>query len=463
MTLSVAIVGRPNVGKSTLFNRLVGRRIAIVDNKPGVTRDWREGEAQLADLRFRVIDTAGLEERPEGVIETGSRAQTHRALDRADLILFVIDARAGVTPVDQHFAELLRRRDQPVLLVANKSEGKLAEAAAFDAYALGLGDPIPISAEHGEGLASLYEALAPFVPDDAPAEQAPAPAAAGAAEPDEAEEDDEPAATLQLAIVGRPNVGKSTLVNRLLGEERVLTGPEPGVTRDAIAVEWQWRGRPIRLIDTAGMRRHARVAERIEKLSVEDTLRAIRFAQVVVVVVDAEAILERQDLSIARLVVDEGRALVIAVNKWDLVENQSEALRTVNERLEHSLPQVRGVPVVTLSALAGRGTDRLMDAVLSIYDVWNKRIGTGQLNRWLAEMLERHPPPIVSGRALRFRYMTQVKRRPPSFALFTTRPGEVPDHYLRYLTNGLREAFDLPGVPIRLTMRRGKNPYADKD
>ena len=455
MTVSVAIVGRPNVGKSTLFNRLVGKRLAIVDDTPGVTRDWREGEAQLADLRFTVIDTAGLEERVESVLDAGARSQTERALNRADVILFVIDARAGVTPVDRHFAAWLRRQQRPLLLVANKSEGKAGFAALADAYSLGLGDPIPISAEHAEGLSALYDGLAPYVRQDAPAEPE-------ETEAEEADAADEEAAerVLQLAVVGRPNVGKSTLVNRLLGEERVLTGPEPGVTRDAIAVEWEWRGRRLRLIDTAGLRRHARVVERLEKLSVEDTLRAIRFAHVVVLVVDAEAILERQDLAIARLVADEGRALVLAVNKWDLVENATAALRTVQDRLETSLHQLRGAPVVPLSAITGSGTDRLMDAVLTIYEVWNKRVPTGPLNRWLGEMLERHPPPMVGGRALRFRYITQTKRRPPSFALFTTRPGEVPEHYLRYLTNGLRDAFDLPGVPIRLSLRKGKNPYA---
>ena len=461
MTFLVAIVGRPNVGKSTLFNRLVGKRLAIVDDLPGVTRDWRQGEASLADLRFNVIDTAGLEERTDSAIEAGSRTQTERALERADLILFLIDARAGVTPVDRLFASWLRRQQKPLFLVANKSEGKAAEAGIAEGHALGLGEPIPISAEHGEGLASLYDILAPFV------DQELADAVTDAALDDELveeadEEEDVDDRVLQLAIVGRPNVGKSTLVNRLLGEERVLTGPEPGVTRDAIATEWEWRERRIRLIDTAGLRRRARVVERLEKLSVEDTLRAIRFAQVVVLVIDAEIGLERQDLTVAEHVAAEGRALVIAVNKWDLISKSGETLRGIDDRLQTSLNQMRGTPVVPISALTGRGTDRLMDAVLSIYAVWNKRISTGPLNRWLAEALARHPPPIVGRSSLRLRYITQIKRRPPSFALFTTRPADVPDHYVRYLVNGLRETFDLPGVPIRLSLRKGKNPYAEE-
>ena len=458
MTASVAIVGRPNVGKSTLFNRLVGKRLAIVDDTPGVTRDWREGEAQLGDLRFTVIDTAGLEERAASGIDAGMRAQTERALDRADLVLLLIDARTGLTPTDRHFANWLRRRPQPVILIANKAEGRAGETGRYEAYRLGLGDPIPISAEHGEGMGLLYDALAPHL------SQEPAGPEEGGGSGDgeqEGEDEEQEGGVLQLAIVGRPNVGKSTLVNRLLGQERVLTGPEPGVTRDAIAVEWSWRGRPVRLVDTAGLRRHARVTDKLEKLSAADTLRAVRFAQVVVLVLDAQAMLERQDLAIARSVIDEGRALVVAVNKWDLVEDAAAALRSLRERLEASLPQVRGVPVVTLSALTGSGVGRLMKAVFDIYEVWNRRIPTGQLNRWLADMLERHPPPMVAGRPLRLRYITQIKRRPPAFLLFTTRPAEVPEAYLRYLTNGLREAFDLPGVPIRLSMRKGKNPYAE--
>ncbi len=457
MTATVAIVGRPNVGKSTLFNRLVGKRLAIVHDTPGVTRDWREGDAQIGDLRFRALDTAGLEEAADDPLEAGMRARTESALDRADVVLFLIDARAGVTPVDEHFANWLRRRSQPVILVANKAEGRAGAAGLYEAYELGFGDPVPISAEHGEGMGDLYDALAPYLrAAEETSGEAVTDGEDGGLDPDDGAE-----GTIQLAIVGRPNVGKSTLVNRLLGEERVLTGPEPGVTRDAIAVEWSWRGRPIRLIDTAGLRRHARVTDRLEKLSVEDTLRAVRFAEIVVLVLDAQQLLERQDLAIARTVVDEGRALVVAVNKWDLVSDPTATLRRLRDRIETSLPQVRGVPLVTVSARTGAGINRLMEAVLAAYDVWNRRISTGQLNRWLAEMVERHPPPMVAGRPLRLRYATQVKRRPPTFVLFTTRPAEVPDAYLRYLVNGLREAFDLPGVPIRLTLRKGRNPYAD--
>jgi GTP-binding protein len=364
-----------------------------------------------------------------------------------------------VTPVDRHFANWLRRRPQPVILVANKAEGRAGEAGIYEAFGLGFGDPVPISAEHAEGLGELYDALTKYVPREAEEPEA----AAAAAEPEGGDEEgeEEDNSVIQLAIVGRPNVGKSTLVNRLLGQERVLTGPEPGVTRDAIAVEWSWRGRPVRLIDTAGLRRHARVTDRLEKLSTADTLRAVRYAQVVVLVLDAEQMLEKQDLTIARMVVDEGRALVIAVNKWDLISDPAAALQVLRDRLETSLNQARGLPIVTLSALTGAGVERLMDAVLETYAVWNRRIATGQLNRWLAEMVERHPPPMIAGRPLRLRYMTQIKRRPPSFVLFTTRPAEMPEAYLRYLANGLREAFDLPGVPIRLTMRKGRNPYAE--
>ncbi len=461
MTFSVAIIGRPNVGKSTLFNRLVGKRLALVDDTPGVTRDWREGEGRIASLRFRVLDTAGLEDAPEGSLAGRMRRQTEQALRAADVALFLIDARAGVTPMDEHFADLLRKESTPVVLVANKCEGRAGENGLIEAFALGLGDPVPVSAEHGEGMGDLFEALLPY------AEEAAARAAGairhGEVDDEEIEEgegpEEEDHGPLQLAIVGRPNVGKSTLINRLLGEERLLTGPEAGITRDSIAVDWSFRGRPVKLVDTAGLRRRARVAEKIEKLSGSDTMRAIRFAQVVVLLLDAEQLLEKQDLTIARQVVDEGRALIIAANKWDLVKDGKAALKALHEKLEVSLPQVRGVPVVTISALEGRNLDRLLRAVFDIYDIWRSRISTAKLNDWLLAMTEAHPPPMAAGRRIRLRYATQIKTRPPTFAIWTSRPKELPESYTRYLVNGLREDFGLEGVPLRINLRKGKNPY----
>jgi GTP-binding protein len=465
MAFTVAILGRPNVGKSTLFNRLCGTRAALVHPTPGVTRDRREGDARISDLRFRVVDTAGLEESAEDDTEANMQVQTRRAMQDADVLMLVIDARAGVTPLDRHFADLIRRKPKPLILVANKCEGRGGEAGMYEAFSLGLGEPVPISAEHGEGMADLYAALAPF--RDAAEATAPTPDEARAAEDEDAEGiGDAPEETLrgalQLAIVGRPNVGKSTLLNRLVGEERVVTGPEPGVTRDAISVEWSWQGRGVWLVDTAGMRRRARVRESLERMSVADSLRAIRFAQVAVLVLDASVGLERQDLTIAAHVIEEGRALVVAVNKWDAVPDRQEAMQGIRERLEESLPQIRGVRVVTLSALTGVGVDRLLPAVFEAFDTWNRRVPTAALNRWLADMTERHPPPMVSGRRLRLRYMTQVKARPPSFVIFGSRPDALPESYSRYLINGLRDTFDLDGVPIRLGLRRGENPYADK-
>ncbi len=454
MTITVAIIGRPNVGKSTLFNRLVGQRLALVDDTPGVTRDRREGQANLFGLEFRVIDTAGLEEIFDASLEGRMRAQTERAVAEADLALLVIDARAGITALDEHFARWLRRSGTPVALVANKCEGREAEAGLSDAYSLGLGQAIPISAEHGLGMSDLYDAVAAVA---GAAEQAAAPESEAA----EAEET-EAEGVLQLAVVGRPNVGKSTLINKLIGEERLLTGPEAGITRDAIAVEWTYRGRPLRLVDTAGLRRKARVVQKIEKLSTQDTLRAIRFAQVVVLLLDVEEGLEKQDLTIARMVVEEGRALVIGVNKWDACRERDAALAGIRDRLERSLPQTRGIPVVTLSALQGHNIDALLAAVFRAYDVWNRRVPTADLNRWLEAVTASHPPPAVNGRRVRLKYMTQAKTRPPTFAIFVSKPQELPTSYLRYLENGLREAFDLPGTPIRINFRKGENPYAGR-
>jgi len=460
MIAKVAIVGRPNVGKSTLFNRLVGRRLALVDDTPGVTRDRREGEARLYDLVFRAIDTAGLEDVRDDSLEARMRAQTERAVAAADVALLVVDARAGITPLDRHFADWLRRGKTPVVVVANKCEGAAGEAGGLEAFGLGLGEPVPISAEHGLGLSDLHDALCAHLaaePEAAPQGEGAAPQAeGGAANAGGAD------GVLQLVIVGRPNVGKSTLVNRLIGEERLLTGPEAGITRDAIAVDWSYRGRTLRLIDTAGLRRRARATEKVEKLSAADTRRAIDFAQVVILLIDAGMPMEKQDLTIARQVIDEGRALVIAVNKWDACADREAAMRAVRDRLTRSLPQVQGVPVVTLSALRGQNLDRLMRAVFAAYEVWNRRVPTAALNRWLGEITAAHPPPAPGGRRLRLRYMTQAKTRPPGFILFCSRPQALPDSYLRYLENALRRDFDLPGTPIRMSLRKGENPYAER-
>ncbi|MDO8608556.1 MAG: ribosome biogenesis GTPase Der [Phaeospirillum sp.] len=463
MSFTVAIIGRPNVGKSTLFNRLVGRRMAIVHDLPGVTRDRREGRGTLMGMDLQVIDTAGFEDAVGDSIEARMRRQTDMAVAEADVALLLIDSRAGVTPLDRYFADHLRRLPTPVILVANKCEGKAGSVGLYESYALGMGEPVPVSAEHGEGMYELFEALRPY------AEKA------GALDDEEDDddffadaatepEDDDPGRPLTMVIVGRPNVGKSTLGNQLLGKDRLLTGPEAGLTRDAIAVEWLHRDRPVKLVDTAGLRKKAQISDAIEKLSVSNTIESIRRSEVVVLVMDAAAILDKQDLTIARLVIDEGRALVIAINKWDVVDDPQTALKRLRDRLETSLPQAKGVPTVTLSALTGRGVDKLMDAVIEAWDVWNRRIPTAGLNRWLEEVIDRHPPPALpGGRRYKIRYMTQAKARPPTFVLFATKPDELPESYVRYLVNGLREAFKLPGVPIRLFVRGGKNPYADKD
>jgi len=453
MTLPlVAIIGRPNVGKSTLFNRLVGKKLALVDDQPGVTRDRREGDARIGHFHFRVVDTAGLEESDADSLTGRMRAQTEAAVDDADAILFVMDARVGLTGSDKAFADLARRSGKPVIVLANKAEGNRGLEGSYEAFGLGLGDPVPVSAEHGEGMSGLLEALMLALPD----------AAEQQADPDfdpEAEMIDKP---VRIAIVGRPNAGKSTLINRMLGEDRLLTGPEAGITRDSISLEWAWRGQKVKLFDTAGLRKRARIDDKLEKLSVADGLRATKFADVVVVLLDATIPFEKQDLTIVDLVEREGRALVIGLNKWDLVSDQPGLLAELREKAARLLPQVKGCPVVPLSGLAGEGVDRLMQAVMKAHAVWNTRISTARLNQWLGETVEAHPPPAVSGRRIKIRYMTQVKARPPHFALFGNQLNELPNSYTRYLVNGLRESFDLPGTPIRLSLRTGSNPFEGK-
>ncbi|WP_321391409.1 ribosome biogenesis GTPase Der [Emcibacter sp.] len=472
MGLTIAIIGRPNVGKSTLFNRLVGKRLAIVDDTPGVTRDRREAMGSLGHYKFKIIDTAGLEEGKEASLSARMWQQTEKAIAEADFSLFMIDARAGVTPLDKHFAELLRRGNHPMILLANKAEGRAGQEGLYDAFSLGLGEPIPVSAEHGEGLADLIEAFDEKIRElgiDVDADGEEEVTSFSVAIEGEVSEEDEAASEildnsqpLQMAIVGRPNVGKSTLVNRILGEERQITGPEAGLTRDTIGVSFDYEGREIRMFDTAGLRRKAKVQEKLEKLSVADTIRALNFAEVVVLMIDATMPFERQDLSIASLIVQEGRALVLALNKYDLIENRQEVLKDIAEKLEHTLPQVKGIPVVPISALTGRGIDKLMPAVFEAYRLWNRRISTSKLNRWLAETTEYHPAPSVSGRRIKMRYMTQVKTRPPTFAIFCNRSKDVADSYQRYLMNELRWDFELPGVPIRILLRSGDNPYHKK-
>ncbi len=455
MSFTVAIVGRPNVGKSTLFNRLVGRRLALVDDTPGVTRDRREGQALLGDLEFQVFDTAGLDEAPPDTLSERMRQQTEVAMAAADVVLFLIDARAGPLPADHSFADLVRRSAKRAILVANKSESRAAEAGILQAYELGLGDPVAVSAEHGEGLADLYAALREALPDETERKdtlpEGKAVIAGSAAQ-----------APIRIAVVGRPNSGKSTLINRILGEERLLTGVEAGTTRDAIAVDVNWHGRKFRLHDTAGLRRRSRIEQKLEKLSVADALNALRFAEVVILLMDAQRPFEEQDLRIADLVEREGRALVIGMNKWDLVEPRPGAIKKLREEVDHWLPQVRGVAALPISGLTGEGLDRLMQAAIEAHAVWNRRTETSTLNRWLGEVVATHPPPAVAGRRIRLDYITQPKSRPPTFVLFTSRADAVPDAYRRYLVNGLRESFDLPGTPIRLTLREKKNPYARK-
>ena len=445
---TVAIVGRPNVGKSTLFNRLVGKRVALVDDRPGVTRDRREGEGRLLDLKFRVMDTAGFEDEDPQSLPGRMRAQTEAAVGEADVALFLIDGREGLTPLDEEIARWLRSHATPVVVAANKAEGRAGEAGLLEAYALGLGEPIAISAEHGEGLADLFEMIRPHVEHEHFETEA-----------EEAEHGDGP---LKLAIVGRPNAGKSTLVNKMLGEERMITGPEAGITRDSISMDWMWNDRPVRLVDTAGLRKRAKVEDKLEKLSAFDTKRAIDYAEVVVLLLDATRGLESQDLRIADQVLEEGRALVIALNKWDVAENASSLFNGVKAALEEGLSQLKGVPVLTVSGKTGKGIDQLLGAAFEVRENWSRRVSTGELNRWFERAVEANPPPAPGGKRIKLRYITQVKSRPPSFVVFGTRVDQLPTSYQRYLLNSMRRDLDLGPVPLRLTMRAPKNPFHNK-
>lgn len=469
MSFTVAIVGRPNVGKSTLFNRLVGKKLALVDDTPGVTRDRRPGDAKLIDLRFRIVDTAGLEEAQDESLQGRMRAQTEAAIDEADLTLFVVDAKTGLTHVDKTLGEMLRKHGRPVVLVANKSEARGSDSGFYDAYTLGLGEPCPISAEHGQGMMDLRDAIIEAIGHERAFPETVDEAETNVSIPhtaDDEEIDEEPAydetRPLRIAIVGRPNAGKSTLINRFLGEDRLLTGPEAGITRDSISVDWSWRGRTVKMFDTAGMRRKARVIEKLEKLSVADALRAIRFAETVVIVFDATIPFEKQDLQIVDLVIREGRAAVIAFNKWDMIEDRQAVLADLREKTDRLLPQARGIRAVPIAGQTGDGLDRLMQAIVDTDKVWNKRIATAKLNRWLETQQVQHPPPAVSGRRIKLKYMTQVKARPPAFMISCTRSDALPESYVRYLINGLRTDFAMPGVPIRIHFRTSENPFENK-
>jgi len=460
---TIAIIGRPNVGKSTLFNRLVGKKLALVDDRPGVTRDRREGEARLGDLAFKIIDTAGLEEGDQESLPGRMRAQTEMAIELADAIFFVFDSRAGLTPDDRFFASLVRRADKPLILIANKAEGRAGEAGAVEGYDLGLGDPVPLSAEHGDGFAELYAAIREALPEqtELPAEEDEAEARLVLGEDEDGSELDI-SKPLRIAIIGRPNAGKSTLLNTIIGQDRLLTGPEPGLTRDTIGLDFEWHGRKVKMFDTAGLRRRAKVEDKLEKLAGHDALRAAKFAEVVVLLLDATIPFEKQDLTLADLVEREGRALVIGLNKWDLIENKSAKLAELREEALRLLPQVKGAPVVPLAGATGDGIEHLMHSIFRVHEVWNKRISTARLNRWLAAALEKSPPPAVSGRRIKIRYITQLRARPPYFILFGNQLDALPASYERFLVNGLREAFELPGVPIRLSKKTSDNPYAGR-
>lgn len=448
-TPAIAIVGRPNVGKSTLFNRLAGKPLAIVDDRPGVTRDRREASGRLGDIQLRLIDTAGYEDTTKG-IEARMRAQTEAALEQADICLFMIDAREGVTALDSHFAEILRKGGKNLILIANKVEGSKGDAGIMEAYSLGLGEPVALSAAHGEGMGDLYRALQEILSEIGSHDE-------DALSFDDLDEDNIP---LRIAVVGRPNVGKSTLINSLLGENRLITGPEAGLTRDAVSVPWEWDGHKVRFHDTAGLRKRGKVADRLERMSAADTLRAVKFAEIVLLLVDAERPFEKQDLTIADRVVTEGRGLVVLISKWDLIKNKTEKLRELREEFERLLPQIKGAPLLPISALSGKGLDTIMPAVRDLHKDWAVKVKTRDLNDWLHEMTQRHPPPAVDGRRVRPKYLSQTKARPPTFVLMCSRASHLPESYKRYLINGLREAFDLPGVPIRMIVKGGKNPYA---
>jgi GTP-binding protein len=440
---TVAIVGRPNVGKSTLFNRLVGKRLALVDDRPGVTRDRREGDADLVGLKFRVIDTAGFEDEDPASLPGRMRKQTEAAVRDADAALFMIDAREGLTPLDEEIARWLRVSTTPIVVVANKAEGRAGESGTLEAYRLGLGEPIALSAEHGEGVADLFEALRPHVEH----------------EHFEADDEDSESATLSLAIVGRPNAGKSTLVNRMLGQERMITGPEAGITRDSISIEWEWNGKAVRLVDTAGLRKRAKVEDKLERLSAADTQRAIDYAEVVVLLLDATRGLESQDLRIAAQVIEEGRALIVALNKWDVAEGASALFNGVKAALDEGLAQLRDVPLLTVSGKTGKGIDTLLEVAFGLREAWSRRIPTGELNRWFEAALEANPPPAPKGKRIKLRYITQVKSRPPTFVVFGNRTDELPESYRRYLVNALRRDLKLEAVPIRLDFRGRSNPF----